>query len=518
MKKTLIAIAAMTLATTAGAQDTQQEAPKNTAHYITLDIGGGFNNLVYSLGDQGKREPGMGMTARLGYRYFFTPHWGVGINGVYKKSNTEAKINGYDEYANLTDQDGDNYSYYVRYNSLKERQKQTSIAIPVGLYFQCNMTEKWKLGFGLGVSAQFVNDESMETVKGDLSTEAYYSKDDIWFRNMENHGFYTKKDLKGSYDYKAAFGAYGELNSMYALARWVDVNFSIYGGYGLTKSTESSGKYVYDYNATRYNGALDSKITDGSHPLAIGAMAGFRFKIGKNKTESKPKDDDVKQAVVVDNKPEDPKKDENKQPEVKPDEQQQIAENKPEDPKKDENVQPENGQVVNITDIIGINTGNKPADKKDTKPADNQQTAKPVEPKKDDNKVYTEKGKEVYINGSRYVVVDTIRMIINFDLGASGDPNIKIVDQTLDDVAKYMKDHPDYLLSIVGHTCNLGSEATNNRIGLERANTIKKMFINRGIESSRLLTSTKADKQPLVPNTSDQNRSRNRRVELEYVK
>ena len=34
-------------------------------------------------------------------------------------------------------------------------------------------------------------------------------------------------------------------------------------------------------------------------------------------------------------------------------------------------------------------------------------------------------------------------MIINFDLGESGNPDITVVDQTLDDVAKYLKEHPE---------------------------------------------------------------------------
>jgi outer membrane protein OmpA-like peptidoglycan-associated protein len=518
MKKIIIALTAITLATTAGAQENQQDTPSKTAHYITLDFGGGYHNLNYSLGDKGKREPGMGIMGRLGYRYFFSKHWGIGLNGVYKQSMTEAKITDENTFPLIDAENGNlNYNYIVRYNNLKERQKQTSIAVPIGLYFQCNMTEKWKLGFGLGVSAQFVNDETVETVKGDLSTEAYYPKDDITFKDMENHGFYTKSNFKGSYDYKNAFGTFAELNFMYALARWVDLDLGIYGGYGLTKSTESGKGYVYDYETKKYNGALNSSISDGSHQLAIGAMIGFRFKLGKNKTESKPEEkEEVKPAVVVDNKPQEIKKDEPKQPEVKP-EEPKVVDNKPEEPKPEEK-QPVDGQVVNITDIIGINTGNKPADNnQNTKPADNQ-TTKPVEPKKDENKVYTEKGKEVYINGKKYIVVDTIRMIINFELGESGNPDITVVDQTLDDVAKYLKEHPDYKLSIVGHTCDLGPDATNKRIGLARANTVKQEFIKRGIPSSRLLTSTKAATQPLVPNTSDQNRSRNRRVELEYVK
>lgn len=515
MKKTILALAALTLATTAMAQDNQQASTRNTSHYIVLDFGGGYNNLVYNLGDKGKREPGMGIMGRIGYRYYFSKHWGIGLNGVFKQSQTTAKINYQDSFDAIDTYNGNEpYNYRVNYNSLKENQKQNSISIPVGLYFQCKMTEKWKLGLGFGASAQFVNSDNMETKDGNISTEGYYPKDDVLFKDMENHGFYTKSKFSGSYDYKTAFGAFGELNLMYSISCRLDLNIGIYGGYGFTKTTENSNNAVYNYENQKYNGALNSRITDGSNPLAIGGMIGLRFKLGKCVEEKKPIDEEVRPVVVDNTKPQDNQQ----QPVVQQPEQQhqpenqQVADNKPEEK------QPVDGQVVNITDIIGINTGNKPADNNQTtKPADNQ-TTKPVEPKKDENKVYTEKGKEVYINGKKYIVVDTIRMIINFELGESGNPDITVVDQTLDDVAKYLKEHPDYKLSIVGHTCDLGPDATNKRIGLARANTVKQEFIKRGIPSSRLLTSTKAATQPLVPNTSDQNRSRNRRVELEYVK
>ncbi|MCR5455644.1 MAG: OmpA family protein [Bacteroidales bacterium] len=510
MKKIIVALTAIALASAANAQETPQEEPSKASHYIVMDFGGGFNNLVYSLDNHGKREPGMGIMGRLGYRYFFTPHWGWGANVVYKQSKTEAKMDYNDSY-NLTDEENENYNFIVRYNSLKESQKQTSIAIPLGIYFQGQMTEKWKIGFGLGVSAQFVNDESMKTVSGDLSTEAYYPKDDITFKDMENHGFYTQNDFEGSYDYKTAFGAFGEINFIYALSRCIDFTAGIYGGYGLTKSTDNSSNAPYDYTTAKYNGALSSNITDGSHQLAIGAMVGFRFKLGKCKTENKPAEEEVKEAVVVDNnKPQDEPKQENQQPAVEQTEQQpeqqEATDTKPEDIQL-EPAPTDNGQVISISDIIGTNTGNKPAD--------NQQT---TEPKKDETKAYTEKGKQVVINGRTYTVVDSIKTIITFELNNTGNPDVTVIDQTIDDVATYLKQHPEYKLSIVGHTCDLGSDATNRRIGLARANTVKQDFIKRGIASSRLLTSTKASSQPLVPNTNDANRSKNRRVELEYVK
>lgn len=520
MKKTITAIAAaMMLAATAGAQEQQQDTTRNTAHYITLDFGGGYHNLVYSLGDKGKREPGMGIMGRIGYRYFFSKHWGAGINVVYKQSLTHAKINYESDPESRIDTENEEYDFIIQYNNLKEKQKQTSIAIPLGIYFQGNITPKWKAGFGAGVSIQFVNDDTFEIDGGDISAYAYYHNDNVKFSNMPNHNLPApKSDFKCSYDYKTAFGAFAEINFMYALARWVDLDLGIYGGYGLSKSTKSNDHTLYEYKTeadNHYYGALNSNFTKGSRPLAIGFMAGFRFKLGKNPVEKKPAEEEVKQVVVVDNtKPQNNQQ----QPEVKQPEEQQQPENQQIADNKADEQKPENGQVVNIFDIVTTNPSNQPADNnQNVKPADNQ-NVKPVEPKKNENKVYTEKGKEVYINGRKYVVVDTIRMIINFDLGESGNPDITVVDQTLDDVAKYLKEHPDYKLSIVGHTCDLGPDATNKRIGLARANTVKQEFIKRGIPASRLLTSTKASSQPLVPNTSDQNRSRNRRVELEYVK
>ena len=156
MKKNITAIAAaMLLATTAGAQDTEQQEPvRNTSHYITLDFGGGYQNLVYSLDNKGKREPGMGTMGRIGYRYFFSEHWGAGINVVYKQSLTRAKIN----YEADPDVRMDNstpseeFDFVLSYNNLKEKQKQTSIAIPLGMYFQGKMIDKWKIGFGAGIS------------------------------------------------------------------------------------------------------------------------------------------------------------------------------------------------------------------------------------------------------------------------------------------------------------------------------------------------------------------------------
>lgn len=82
----------------------------------------------------------------------------------------------------------------------------------------------------------------------------------------------------------------------------------------------------------------------------------------------------------------------------------------------------------------------------------------------------------------------------------------------LDSIADIMKKYPDMRVSIVGHTCNIGSEKTNYKIGLKRAQEVAAYLENKGIAASRIDVSSAGETQPLVPNNSEKNRRINRRV------
>ncbi|MBP8851083.1 MAG: OmpA family protein, partial [Breznakibacter sp.] len=62
------------------------------------------------------------------------------------------------------------------------------------------------------------------------------------------------------------------------------------------------------------------------------------------------------------------------------------------------------------------------------------------------------------------------------------------------------------------HTCDLGAENTNYRLGLKRANALVLAFEQAGKERSKMTPSSKGELQPTVPNTSNENRKKNRRV------
>ena len=92
--------------------------------------------------------------------------------------------------------------------------------------------------------------------------------------------------------------------------------------------------------------------------------------------------------------------------------------------------------------------------------------------------------------------------------GSSGD---------LDVMAAALLAHPRTVMEIRGHTDDRGTPQTNERLSLQRADAVARALQERGVDASRLRTRGFGSSQPLVPNTSDDNRAKNRRTEFVIV-
>jgi OOP family OmpA-OmpF porin len=78
----------------------------------------------------------------------------------------------------------------------------------------------------------------------------------------------------------------------------------------------------------------------------------------------------------------------------------------------------------------------------------------------------------------------------------------------------YLKDNKDQKITIVGYACNIGSKEQNITISEQRAKKVNDELIKMGVSSNQLSTKAKGESEPLFPNTSDENRQNNRRVEI----
>jgi len=73
---------------------------------------------------------------------------------------------------------------------------------------------------------------------------------------------------------------------------------------------------------------------------------------------------------------------------------------------------------------------------------------------------------------------------------------------------------PAFAAEIGGHTDNVGGADYNLKLSNARAGAVKAWLVDHGVAASRLAARGYGDTKPLVPNTNDENRAKNRRVEL----
>ena len=90
-------------------------------------------------------------------------------------------------------------------------------------------------------------------------------------------------------------------------------------------------------------------------------------------------------------------------------------------------------------------------------------------------------------------------------------------DDNKTDLQKFagtLNEYPDTDLLIVGHTDNVGSNGFNQSLSVRRSSAVKYYLDEIGVANSRLKASGKGESQPIVSNSSEYNRSLNRRVEI----
>lgn len=110
----------------------------------------------------------------------------------------------------------------------------------------------------------------------------------------------------------------------------------------------------------------------------------------------------------------------------------------------------------------------------------------------------TEKGKSI--------------LYINFDVDKSNitTEGKEVVTQ----IAEALQKDKNLKISIEGHTDNTGDAVHNKKLSHDRANSVRNTLITGGVDKARLSAIGFGSEKPLVTNNSDENKAKNRRVEL----
>lgn len=103
-------------------------------------------------------------------------------------------------------------------------------------------------------------------------------------------------------------------------------------------------------------------------------------------------------------------------------------------------------------------------------------------------------------------------LYINFDVDKA---TLKPEGQeAVQEIEKVLQSDKGLKLSIEGHTDDTGNADHNKKLSEDRAKTVLKALVTSGTDQSRLKAVGYGAQKPSVPNDSEENRAKNRRVEL----
>ncbi len=90
-------------------------------------------------------------------------------------------------------------------------------------------------------------------------------------------------------------------------------------------------------------------------------------------------------------------------------------------------------------------------------------------------------------------------------------------DKQLAVVIDFANNIPDAKLELIGYSDSTGSEKNNIKLSENRANSVKKFLVHKGISADRISTKGLGPANPVADNTTAEGREKNRRVEIHSI-
>ncbi len=109
----------------------------------------------------------------------------------------------------------------------------------------------------------------------------------------------------------------------------------------------------------------------------------------------------------------------------------------------------------------------------------------------------------------------TFRGDVTFDTG-SAEVRPGLLSE-IDRVSQVLKQYPDTLIRVEGHTDSRGSTEFNRNLSNQRATSVKNLLMQRGVGGSRIEVVAFGETMPVATNDTEAGRQKNRRVEIKIA-
>jgi outer membrane protein OmpA-like peptidoglycan-associated protein/Tol biopolymer transport system component/predicted negative regulator of RcsB-dependent stress response len=130
----------------------------------------------------------------------------------------------------------------------------------------------------------------------------------------------------------------------------------------------------------------------------------------------------------------------------------------------------------------------------------------------------TEKNQDKVLNIALEPIQKNTKEVLNNIFFATGKWEISTSSFVeLDKVAQLLKANPSLPVEISGHTDDVGNDLANLQLSQKRAKAVVDYLIKQGVFAQQLKAEGYGKNKPVAPNTSDENRQLNRRIEIKFL-
>jgi outer membrane protein OmpA-like peptidoglycan-associated protein len=477
-------ICAQTDAQSKGYKAKKKKVPLN--HEISFYGAGGLSNLSYKPAT-GVRTNGLGGDVGLGYSYFVTPQWGIGTGAGIAIFNASTKLDGFEYVISGLNDGEDDFDLYTSFTKWTEKQRIMMLTVPLTVTYRKDWKDKqWYVGAGVKVGLPVSANSNVNN--GEVTKHAYYPQYDNWATTQQFMGFgdYSGVSVKNKLNLKPAFFASIDAGLQWKLKENLLLYTGLYFDYGLNSISNPKEPFLtWNLNSPQDfqpNSLLNTEgSSDKASPIAAGVKLRVAFAFVDKGTVKK-----LKQADKS--------------------EKERLA-----------------AEEAERQRLIAEETARKQAEEAEKQRLIAEETARK---EAEQQRLIAEKEKQVDLEKQQidkiareeylFAVSEIEQTYSEFRLDQI-EPSASTKAE-LDNVVVLMVKYPNVKLVIEGHTCNIGTHDQNIRVGQRRADAAKKYLTGKGIDPDRVYTDTKGDSDPVLPNTSEEYRRKNRRIEIKVLK
>lgn len=437
-----------------------------TPHEVSVHVGGGLSSLMMEPGE-GNASPNFGMQFGAGYFYHINSKWSVGSGVEVGTFNTIYTLDEFSYSFPVQNSIGETFDYAVSLQGYKEKLSAQFLQIPVLVKYEFS-AGKSRFYVSGGLKVGIPTGRQYDYSASRLATSGYYEYEDFEYTEQKIWTFGSRSIIgKGDLMQKTAFLLSLETGMRWFLTTRLDLISSVYFNYGLNNILQSDNTNIVHYDATglsmhsaanSVNPATGMQMIEKAIPMSVGLKVGIAFKGDRKKPVQKEEEEDA-EAIA----------------------RQQAAAEEAE--KERRFIEQERLRIEQ---------------------EQQEETKRQVEEQ-------IRKEEEHY----QHVVEVIEAPVNNFVLGQVTIP--ETFKEEIDEKADVLRSTPVLNIICIGHTCDLGTDEVNYRIGMKRAEAVRDYLISEGIDAGRIRIESHGPKEPLVPNTSEENRRKNRRVEIKLV-